>query len=211
MKVAIKVTIAFYSFIFVVIIISAAMFTSGIEGESTSGDPGDGIVIPSGEYIFPLEKGYITSSYGKRTHPKTGELTYHYGIDSSLTAEYVAVHSFSDGVVSSVGYDNSRGHYIYIHHIVQGENYTTAYYHFKNASVFNVGNNVNIGDVLGQMGTTGDSTGIHLHFEISNGHNLSYLDHISNCFDPYVLFGLKVGDYFEFDYTTQDDILDGGA
>lgn len=149
-------------------------------------------VLITGSYRFPLNSGFITSMYGFRWG------TIHYGIDAS-TVVGANLYPFADGVVSEVGYDVSRGNYIYIFHNVDGNLYTTAYYHMLKTANVKVGATVDIETIIGQMGNTGDSTGPHLHFEISNGHNQGYRNHIVNAFDPNNIFNFKINQYFSYE------------
>ncbi|MEK4300919.1 lysozyme family protein [Oceanobacillus sp. FSL W8-0428] len=120
-------------------------------------------VDSSGDWALPLKIDIrITSEFGVRTHPVTGEAeSFHGGTDFACTPED-NIYSVKDGEVveaihSNVGY----GNYITVQH---GKNEFSRYGHMTSLSV-SVGDSVNQGDSLGKCGTTGTSTGNHLHLE----------------------------------------------
>lgn len=120
-----------------------------------------------------LKKGKhkITSPYGMRTI--FGSKQMHKGIDlvgNNSTLDYII--AYADGKVTISKYSNSAGEYVQIDH---GNNIYTRYLHMKkNSRKVKVGDKVKRGQVLGYMGSTGNSTGAHLHFDINiNG---AYVD-----------------------------------
>ena len=107
-------------------------------------------------------QSHITSGFGSRTDPITGEKSFHTGIDIAFP-KGTPIHAAKSGVVvitekKSTGY----GFRVVINH---GNGYTTLYAHCSEILV-NVGDKVNAGDVIAKIGTTGRSTGFHFHFEI---------------------------------------------
>lgn len=114
-----------------------------------------------GRYLKPA-KGSITSKYGKRVHPVTGKESFHTGIDIGGSKGNNVVSSLSGKVVSSGWYNNIYGNVVIINH---GNNIQTFYAHLDKVLV-KKNDIVNAGDVVGKMGTTGLSTGPHVHFEI---------------------------------------------
>ncbi len=123
---------------------------------------------------FGVTTGRFTSAYGYRIHPITGVRTFHDGID---IASYTGtnVYAYTDGVVTTVGYDRYYGRYIVINH---GGGLTTIYKHLDSYLV-KLGQSVSVGDHIGEMGNTGFSTGSHLHFEVRvNGATRNPLDYI---------------------------------
>lgn len=125
-------------------------------------------------YPIKADKLRVTSYYGNRTYKYQGKKVsdFHSGIDlvanpSNSNAEIVA---FADGVVTGVrktGEQYGNGCYVRVKH---SNGWQTLYYHLKsNSIVVNVGDNVKEGQKLGIIGTTGISTGIHLHFQIDKG------------------------------------------
>ena len=115
-------------------------------------------VIPSGR---PINKGWISSRYGKRNDPFTGKPDFHKGIDLAGRegADVIAVGS---GVVMWSGKRFGYGNMVEINH---GNGYITRYGHNKE-NVVKVGDTVKKGQVIAQMGNTGRSTGPHVHFEV---------------------------------------------
>ncbi len=188
-------------FILVISIISfTAIIVSISKGKIDSSDD-DNIFVNdiNTEYILPIEKGYYTSPYGNRLLNNNWNL--HYGMDIAGKKD-AKVLAFASGTVAKVGYGPSAGNYVQLYHTFSnGDKYTTRYLHFKYEVNLEVGEYVNVGDVLGIQGNTGYSFGDHLHFEISVGHNYSFSKHIANTFDPNDIFNLEIGKYFSFEYT----------
>jgi murein DD-endopeptidase MepM/ murein hydrolase activator NlpD len=116
---------------------------------------------------------HISSYYGYRLHPSTGAKEYHRGIDISFPAgtKVLAGH---DGKVTSAGDSGSFGLLVQIDQtLTDGSVLSTRYAHLSHVSVHN-GQQVKQGDVIGEVGSTGDSTGPHLHLEVlKNGRNLN--------------------------------------
>nr|WP_276576019.1 M23 family metallopeptidase [Oceanirhabdus seepicola] len=110
---------------------------------------------------LPAE-GSITSYFGRRTHPVTGELgKFHKGID---IANYTGapIYATADGVVKFAGYHSGFGKLVIIDH---QNGYETYYAHNSSLQV-NQGEYVTRGSQIAKMGSTGLSTGTHSHFEI---------------------------------------------
>lgn len=105
---------------------------------------------------FPLDRIKINSLFGKRRDPFTGKGKVHKGID--LQANYEEVMSMFDGYVKDVGHNNTSGIYI----ILQHGNYTVSYCHLSKIYV-RQNQKVYSGDIVGVSGSTGHSTGPHLH------------------------------------------------
>jgi len=115
-------------------------------------------LVPGGR---PVESGYISSFFGQRADPFTGESAFHAGLDFA-GAPGTRVLAVADGVVSYAGRDKGYGKLIEITH---GGGYVTRYAH--NASVLvQPGQTVRRGDAIALMGSTGRSTGPHVHFEV---------------------------------------------
>lgn len=110
----------------------------------------------------PVKKGFITSDFGGRPDPFTGTEDTHKGLDiAANTGDNIF--SVCDGVVSEVGYDEyGYGKYIIIEH---SKGFKTLYAHC-NKIIAKEGESVKAGDVIAQVGSTGRSTGSHLHFEM---------------------------------------------
>lgn len=123
----------------------------------------------TGEFAWPAVGGYISSEMGSRWG------SYHRGIDIARPSNYNILAS-DNGVVTFTGWDGTYGQKIVVDH---NNGYQTIYAHLSEIDV-NVGQVVPQGSVMGIMGSTGRSTGTHLHFEIhKNGslvNPLSYLN-----------------------------------
>lgn len=121
---------------------------------------------PGTKFWRPVTSGCITSNYGYRIHPIYGYTKFHSGIDMACGNRLI--YSISDGKVAFTGYNGSMGNYIVIHHNINGKNYSSVYMHL--ASIY-----VKKGDIvtkdtnIGYMGTTGASTGTHLHLTMYTG------------------------------------------
>lgn len=123
-------------------------------------------VIPSrgtGDFSWPAVGGYLSSPYG----PRWG--SFHKGIDIARPSNRNIIAS-DNGVVEKVSYGSGYGNYVVVNH---NNGYKTLYAHLSSVSAY-VGKTVPKGAVLGTMGSTGRSTGVHLHFEvIKNGSNIN--------------------------------------
>ena len=115
-------------------------------------------VRPSG---WPILGGYITSGFGVRTDPFTGLRDYHPGIDFAA-AEGSQVVSVAAGIVTAAGERNGYGNLVEIDH---GNGYVTRYGHNEKVLV-KVGDRVRKGQAISLLGSTGRSTGPHVHFEV---------------------------------------------
>ena len=117
----------------------------------------------SGQLIWPVTSGgYISSPFGLRPHPVYGVYRQHWGVD--IPADYgVGIIASDSGTVIISNYDSSYGNYVVIEH---GNGFTTLYAHMSSRAV-GVGASVGQGQIIGYIGSTGISTGPHLHFEVS--------------------------------------------
>lgn len=103
----------------------------------------------------------ITSQYGNRIHPITGQYSFHSGIDIAAP-KGTPIYAYGDGVVGNSSTGLYSGNFI---NIVHGNNYNTLYLHLD-SKVVKKGEVVKKGQIIGYVGSTGFSTGNHLHFEI---------------------------------------------
>ena len=115
-------------------------------------------VMPTGR---PITRGWLSSYFGLRTDPFTGRRVHHSGIDfaGKLGADIVSV---AAGVVTFSGKRSGYGNLVEVNH---GNGYVTRYGHNKE-NLVRVGQTVKKGQVVAKMGTTGRSTGPHVHFEV---------------------------------------------
>lgn len=122
-------------------------------------------------YVSPLD-GALTSGFGWREDPNTGEEAFHTGLDLAAD-EGTPFVCFADGTVGVVGESTVLGKYLTVRH---ADGYETLYAHCSKIAVSS-GQSVLRGDTLGAVGATGNATGAHLHFELLSGSK--YLDPIA--------------------------------
>ena len=111
------------------------------------------------EYVSPVS-GINSSGFGYRLHPIENKVKYHYGTDFAANTG-TAVTAFADGVIVAAGDSDSYGKYMIIDH---SDGYSTLYAHCSELCM-SCGE-VNKGDVIARVGSTGAATGPHLHFEL---------------------------------------------
>ena len=114
-------------------------------------------------YLWPLPASWntLSSLYGSRKHPITGRPNNHTGIDIPASAG-TNIYAAKSGVVTTSTYNRSYGNYVVVSH---SDGTSTLYAHMKKRNA-TVGQTVKQGAVIGYVGTTGSSTGNHLHFEV---------------------------------------------
>ena len=133
------------------------------------------------KYIWPTN-GQITSGYGERIDPITGNYMHHSGIDISCYSHGDNILSVADGIVIFSGSQEGYGNCIEIEHHFENETIYTFYAHLSNISV-QMGQTVKQGEIIGHEGgdpyndpNPGNSTGHHLHFEMrtqsGQGHDI---------------------------------------
>lgn len=131
-------------------VLETMMMTNNLQAE----------VEPAGR---PISRGWLSSYFGIRTDPFTGRRVHHSGIDfaGKLGSDIVAV---AAGVVTFAGRRSGYGNLVEVNH---GKGYSTRYGHALSINV-KVGDTVKKGQIVAKMGTTGRSTGPHVHFEVLN-------------------------------------------
>lgn len=125
---------------------------------------GFAIQFTGGVMIWPIAKEgtYITSPYGNRLHPIQGVYKYHEGIDIGNAGYGAPVVAAADGIVIYAGVMGGYGNCVMIYH---GDGLITLYGHGQEIKT-SLGTPVKQGDVIMLVGSTGNSTGPHLHFEV---------------------------------------------
>ena len=114
----------------------------------------------------PIDGARLSSRFGKRRHPVLGYTKMHRGVDFAA-ATGTPIYAAGDGVISFRGRKGGYGNYIRIRH---AGGFNTAYAHMSRFnSKVKLGDRVRQGEVIGYVGTTGRSTGPHLHYEILAG------------------------------------------
>jgi len=128
-------------------------------------------VPESGRIVFPLPAGTWTrtSGFGIRVHPITGERTLHTGLDLAANAG-TPILAAADGKVAFAGPASGYGNLILIEHKINGSAVASGYAHmYAEGSHVHTGDRVTAGQRIADVGSAGNSTGPHLHFEIRPG------------------------------------------
>ena len=128
-------------------------------------------------WLIPMEYTDI-SPYGMRVHPIYGDYRMHEGADMGAP-QGTPIFAPRSGVVYQSGYQSSYGYHVIIDH---DGGYRTEYYHMVDQPPVTTGEQVKPGQIIGYCGSTGDSTGPHLHYEVWLNGALQ---------DPYVYLGLR--------------------
>ena len=140
---------------------------------------------------------YITSPWWtERINPVTGEVKIHRGLDIA-TSGSKPVYSMLTGIIHSKGTDSSRGNWVIIYDNnpdSQFYGYATMYMHLVAQPTKSTGDSVNAGEYIADEGTTGESTGIHLHVEMQDlnrwGGEWHWSYNKSDYLDPTVFMGI---------------------
>ena len=146
-------------------------------GGSSSGGSSGGSSAPSGggSWIRPCSYTMVSSPFGLRDAPTAGASTNHQGIDLA-GPQGTPIYAARGGTVTTATFGSSAGYYVTINH---GDGFSSVYMHMTNY-VVSKGATVSQGQLIGYMGSTGVSTGSHLHFGISyNGTYVNPANYIS--------------------------------
>jgi murein DD-endopeptidase MepM/ murein hydrolase activator NlpD len=127
-------------------------------GQATATTPKTSVAVPS---INPVENMRLSSNFGPRRAPKRGASRYHKGLDIPGPVG-TPIFATADGVVGRAQRVSGYGKFIELDH---GNAIQTRYGHMSALNVY-AGQRVKKGDVIGFMGSTGNSTGSHLHYEV---------------------------------------------
>lgn len=146
--------------------ILAALTTGG----SAAGGAG-GPAVSSSRVVFPLPEGawVLTSPFGMRVHPITGERKMHTGTDFAAP-DGTPILAAADGTVTVAEFSGGYGGLVVIEHTIDGKTVATAYAHMWQSGIHvRPGDRVSAGQHIGDVGSSGMSTGAHLHFEVRPG------------------------------------------
>lgn len=131
-------------------------------GNNSSGGsyvpPGDNVISGNGTFAHPCPSGYLTSGFGYRDFDNS----FHKGVDFGTGGAAVPTYAAADGRVLIAGWSNSAGNWVVIQH---SGGLVTKYMHHSALSVSS-GQYVSKGQQLGLTGNTGNSAGVHLHFQV---------------------------------------------
>ncbi len=149
------------------------------DGASDSGPPPPA-AHPGAYFLTPVH-GWKSSDFGMRYDPYYHVWQLHAGVDLAA-AEGTPIYAAADGTVTQAGWYGGYGNYTCLYHgLYQGKGLSTCYGH-QSAILVRVGQHVSRGQVIGRVGTTGASTGDHLHFEVRiNGTPVQPLDWLDDC------------------------------
>ena len=138
----------------------------------------DSTVTAGIKWTMPCSYRLLSSPYGYRVHPITGQWKFHSGVDLA-GPQGTPIVATRDGTVTmaKTGYNSGNGNYVTINH---GDGFSTSYLHMLENLQVRVGQKVKAGQVIGYMGSTGMSTGPHLHFTIYyNGATVNPADYLN--------------------------------
>ena len=156
--------------------------TTGSSGNSGGGSGGSGnsggsssAPASSGAWKMPCSYRKLTSAFGNRDAPTAGASTYHQGVDLA-GPEGTPIYASRAGTVTTATFGKAAGHYVTINH---GDGFSSVYMHMTHY-VVSKGAKVSQGQLIGYMGSTGISTGSHLHFGIAyNGKYVNPANYIA--------------------------------
>ena len=153
--------------------VAEAILTALTRSAVSGGGGGDStpVVPETTRLVFPLPEGswVRTSPFGWRNDPITGERRFHSGSDFAAP-DGTPIYAVADGVVVRAGYTDSGGGVIVIEHTVQGQRVASYYIHMWQDGIYvSEGETVTAGQHIGDVGSSGHSTGPHLHLEIHPG------------------------------------------
>ena len=149
--------------------ILTALTTPANDGGGSTSGPGP--VAETSRIVFPLPEGTYTStdSFGWRSDPFTGEREFHSGSDLAA-ADGTPISAIADGRVTVAEFSAGWGGLIILEHTVQGERVASYYAHMWQDGIYvTAGETVTAGQHIGDVGSSGRSTGAHLHIEIRPG------------------------------------------
>ena len=130
-------------------------------------------------FSYPVEYSRISDDFGTRIHPITQEEKVHSGVDFAAD-KGTPVTAAADGIVAETGYDQDCGNYI----IIQHSNGDMTYYAACEEILAEEGKNVKRGEMIATVGSTGRSTGSHLHFAVSRDGNYIEPQFVENEEEP---------------------------
>ena len=154
----------------------AARIAAAAKNNTNSSSSGSSGSASASGFVFPMAYATkITDAYGYRIHPLSGTKKWHNGVDFAA-GEGTAIYATKAGTVTSATYNEAYGNMVTINH---GDGYSSLYGHMTKYIV-SVGETVSAGQTIGYVGSTGWSTGPHLHFTIYyNGSDVNPLNYVS--------------------------------
>lgn len=135
------------------------------DDESGSYYDSNGQPLQKGFDARPVDNARVSSGFGYRRHPVLGGLRLHQGIDYAAPSG-TPIRAAADGTVANAGTESGYGNVVRLRH---NNRYETVYAHMSRFGNYRSGQTVKAGDIIGYVGSTGRSTGAHLHFEVRVG------------------------------------------
>lgn len=155
--------------------------------------------------VFPTTEGLtITSPYGWRTHPITGEPDFHSAIDIGGGGVHRPVYATQSGIIVQNDFESGSGYRVRIEHTA--DPYFSQYIHLKEPSPLSVGTYVEKGQQIAIMGTSGSSTGIHLDFAIATSLNGFYTE--NGTIDPLLYLEMTFDDITPPEKPYKDNLIE---
>lgn len=146
----------------------------GSTGGSTGGNAGTGNTVNGITWLVPCKYSRISSPYGWRIHPVYHDRRFHHGVDLSAPSG-TPIYATRSGKVTIATYSSTAGYYVNVDH---GDGFMSRYLHMTHYVVA-PGQQVSAGQLLGYVGSTGTSTGPHLHLSLYyNGASVNPADYI---------------------------------
>lgn len=127
--------------------------------------------VESSRVVFPLpeDSWVLTDEYGPRTHPTTGDDSFHAGTDFAAP-DGTEILAAADGTVTQASYTEASGGKVVVEHTIDGQTVATVYIHSWEEGIHVAeGDEVTAGEHIADVGSSGQSTGPHLHFEVHEG------------------------------------------
>ena len=148
------------------------------QNQQNNNNSGNSSAPPSSGESFKFPLAYctmLTSSYGYRVHPITGNYSFHNGVDFAA-GQGTPIYATKSGKVTTATYNYAYGYYVVVNHL---DGFSSLYGHMTHYTV-SEGDYVERGEVIGYVGSTGYSTGPHLHFTIYyNGSTVNPMNYVS--------------------------------
>jgi len=149
--------------------------STSVPPKPNPGGASSSTIVNGLKWVRPCSYVRLTSPFGWRIHPIYGDWRFHYGVDLA-GPQGTPIVATRAGVVETTTYDSSSGYYVTLNH---QDGFKSKYLHLTHYIV-SPGEYVSAGQVIGYMGSTGASTGSHLHFSILyNGSHVNPMDYIS--------------------------------
>lgn len=132
-----------------------------LQNQNKPGNSTSSAAPSNAKWIIPCSYIYLSSPFGYRIHPIHGTYSFHSGVDLASPSG-TPIKATRAGTVTKATYDGASGYYVTVNH---GDGFSSSYLHMTHFIV-KAGDKVSQGQVLGYVGSTGWSTGPHLHFSI---------------------------------------------